>query len=689
MRRIHSAVLIALACASPLAAQQLPDTVALDSLTVTVLRGTVDPRLSPYALTVLGGPELARGRTPTFFEDALEAIPGVQLQNRFNFAQGERLAVRGYGGRAQFGVRGVKVLIDGVPATLPDGQTNMDVIDLASVGRVEILRGAGSALYGNAAGGVLSFTSRAPALEAVRPEARAAVGSHGLRTADASVSGTVGRAGYLVSAGRMDWTGFRPLPRDPPVDSTYGRADRTVVNARLVVPVGTGALRLTALGMDQFGENPGALTPAIFGTGTNPAVANNVRQRTGEGSSQGQLGASWTGRVRSLDAETSGWVLHRSTEGPIPATILDLSRNGFGARVLVRRGGAGARWSWDLGGSVERQRDDRRNFVNDLGNRGVLTLSQVETVTALGLFAQARVRAAEGLHALAALRGDLFRFRADDRYTTVTDPDDSGTRTMRGVSPSAGLLWEALPERVALFANVATSLETPTTTELVNRPEGAGGFNPVLEPTRGVGGEIGVRGAPAAWLRYEVAAYRVHLRDELVPFEVPQTPGRTFYRNAGSSRHTGVEAMVDLRPVPFARLRVSHSRLRARFRDYAVGANDLSGNRIPGLAPSRWEAVFGLDGGPAYLELSAERVDSIPVNDANTTLTPSHTVLDLRGGLDLQIAGLALAPFAAVSNLTDERYVSSVVVNAFGNRYFEPGPGRWYQVGLRAGWARR
>src|SRR5688572_21738780 len=379
MRRLHALLLLA-ACASPLAAQQLADTVALDSLTVTVLRGTVDPRLAPFALTVVSGAELDRGRSPTFFEDALEAIPGVQLQNRFNFAQGERLAVRGYGGRAQFGVRGVKVLIDGIPATLPDGQTNLDVIDLASVGRVEILRGAGSALYGNAAGGVLSFSSRAPALQTARPEIRVVAGSHGLRTADASVSGTVGRTGYLVSGGRMDWTGFRTLPRDPPTDSTYGAADRTVLNARVIVPMGAGTLRITALGMDQSGENPGALTPALFATGTSVAVANNVTRRTGEGSTQGQLGASWSGPAGALDAEGSGWILRRDTEGPIPTSVLDLSRNGFGLRGLVRGSSSdGARWSWDLGGSVERQRDDRKNFANNLGERGALTLSQVET----------------------------------------------------------------------------------------------------------------------------------------------------------------------------------------------------------------------------------------------------------------------------------------------------------------------
>jgi iron complex outermembrane recepter protein len=510
-----------------------------------------------------------------------------------------------------------------------------------------------------------------------------------MRPPCAAVSGTVGRTGYLVSAGRMDWDHFRVLIED--TTRTYGAADRKVVNARLIVPVGSGTLRLTGLAMDQFGENPGALPRDSILRDRRWAWPANVRARTGEGSSQQQLGASWIGRVgSSLDAEGTGWILHRSTEGPIPATILDLSRNGFGARGLVRA--TRERWSWDLGGSVERQRDDRKNFVNNQGVSGALTLDQLETVLATGVFAQARVQPVERLHLSAALRWDRFKFRADDRFvrtTAPTDPDDSGTRTMSGLNPSAGVLFEAVPERLSLFANVATSLETPTTTELVNRPTGAGGFNPELEPTRGVSGEVGFRGALGARLRYEADVYYVRLRDELVPFEL--AAGRTFYRNAGSSRHKGFEAMVEARPIDGVRMRLSHSRLSARFREYVVGNPpvDRSGNRIPGLAPSRWEGVLGLERGPAFIELSGERMDSISANDANTFATPRHTLLELRGGFEVDVAGLELAPFAGVNNLTDEQYVTSLVVNAFGGRFFEPGPRRWYHVGMRAAWSRR
>lgn len=686
-RRLPFPLLLLAATAAPLArplpaaAQQPRDTVALDSLTVTVLRGTVDPRVSPYAVTVLDARELGRGRAPAFFEDALEAIPGVQVQNRFNFAQGERIAVRGYGARAQFGVRGVKLIVDGIPATLPDGQSNLDVVDLPSLGRVEVLRGAGSALYGNAAGGVLAFSSMAPPPERFAPDLRLSGGSHGLRTGDARVAGTVGRAGYLVSASRLEWDGFRTLAADS--TKTYGAADRKALNARLILPAGPGTLRATAVAMDQFGESPGSLPQGLFDAGSSQAWPNDVRQHSSKDSSQQQLGLDWTGPLAGVDADVSAWGLHRDTDNPIATSIVDLRRNGGGARAVLR--GSRPAWSWDAGGSLELQSDARKNYANAQGQRGGLSLDQHESVLAGGLFAQGRARPFERAELLAALRWDRFRFHADDHFRT-NDPDDSGTRVMSALDPSAAFSWAAREEAV-LFGSVSTSLETPTTTELVNRPSGAGGFNPDLEPSRGVSVEAGVRGGRGARVRWELVGFRSWLRHELVPFEVPQAAGRTFYRNAGSSRHTGLEASLDVQPIDALRLRVSHTRTNARFRAYVVRGVDLSGKRVPGVGPARWEGVLTLQGGPAFVELSGERMAPLPADDANTAWTPEHTLFDLRAGLDrLGIGGLRVSPFAAVTNLTDRRYASSVVVNATGSRFFEPGPRRSVQVGLSTGW---
>ena len=275
--------------------------------------------------------------------------------------------------------------------------------------------------------------------------------------------------------------------------------------------------------------------------------------------------------------------------------------------------GERARWSWDLGASLERQRDDRRNFENLEGERGPLELDQLETVTGLGVFAHVRARVAAGLQLMVALRWDRFTFEAEDRFT-AGDPDDSGTRVRDAFDPSAGLVLDRGPW-AALFANVATSLQTPTTTELVNRPSGAGGFNPDLEPARGVSVEAGVRGELGSRLRYELVGFRTWLEDELVAFDLPGID-RAFHRNAGSSRHQGVELRLDARPWDGVRVRLSHSRTVAEFGEYEVDGMDFAGRRVPGLAPERVEGVLGLERGPVFLELSGEWLDEIPVDDA-------------------------------------------------------------------------
>ncbi len=597
--------------------------------------------------------------------------------------------MRGFGGRAQFGVRGVKLIVDGIPATLPDGQSNLDVIDLPSLGRVEVLRGAGSALWGNASGGVLSFSTLAPPATPIAPELRVTGGSHGLRTADARVAGTLGRAGYLVSGSGLEWDGFRTLSTDS--THTYGAAHRKALNARVIVPAGAGTLRVTGLAMDQFGESPGSLPQDLFAAGSSEAWPNDVRQHSSKENSQEQLGADWSGPVGGLDGDATAWALHRHTDNPIATSIIELARNGGGARAVVRGGRGG--WSWDAGGSLEAQLDSRQNYANNQGQRGALTLDQDESVLAGGLFAQARLRPFDRAELLGAVRWDRFRFHAQDRFITAADPDDSGTRLMGALDPSAAFSWEALastatePWSAVLFGSVSTSLDTPTTTELANRPSGSGGFNPELEPTRGVSIEGGVRGGRGPRVRWELVGFAGWLRNELVPFEVPQAPGRTFYRNAGSSRHSGLEAALDVQPVDGVRLRVAHSRTDARFRDYVVRGADLSGNRVPGISPVRWEGVLTLSRGPAFVELSGERMDPVPADDANSAATPRHDVFDLRAGLDeLRVGGLRVSPFAALTNLTDRRYASSVVVNATGSRFFEPGPPRSVQLGLATGW---
>jgi len=695
--RLAAALILCVVTPTPAAALlQEPDArppapdsaIVIEPVMVRVLRSAIGAE-SPVSVSVVAGRELTRGAAGAFLEEALRAVPGVQIQNRFNFAVGERVAVRGFGPRAQFGVRGVRILVDGIPATLPDGQATIDHLDLAALGRVEVLRGPSSALYGNAAGGVIHFRTLDPALAASSVSLGTTSGSHGLLTLNGALSGRSGDVGYRVGFSQLGYDGYR---RDPVADdgSTYGQAARTVVNGTLSVPLGGGVLRFVANGLDLDADNPGSLSTTLQDQDYRQAYQSNVTGRLGKTIRQGQLGAAWSRSAGDGETELAVWGVRRELENPIPGTVIGVDRNTGGIRALAKRGRATGFGSLGLGAGFELElmQDDRHNWENVGGEPGALTLSQLERVRGAGLFLQARADIEERVSLVGGLRYDRIRFSADDRFVEPGDPDDSGVRTMDAISPSAGFVVEATPD-VELFGSVARSFETPTTTELVNRPTGAGGFNPDLEPQRGLTVEGGLRGRVGDAMAFEATLFRTDLEDDLVPFEVPTDPGRQYFRNAGESRHTGWEVSLDGRPTAGARARIAYTHVNARFRSFVTETDDHSGNRVPGLAPDRLDVLAILTRGPAFLEARALYQGEVPVDDAGQFSSPDFFVADARAGLERVAVGDVLAsPYVAVANLFDRRYNSSVTVNAFGGRYFEPGPGRSYRIGLEVTWQR-
>jgi iron complex outermembrane receptor protein len=694
--RTHLLITLSLleaAFAPGVAQEATPDSVPLpvEALTVTVLRTPIPPALAPYAVAELDATTLRRGKTGAFLKEALSGLPGVQVQNRFNYAAGERLAIRGFGPRAQFGVRGVKVLVDGIPATMPDGQTTLDHVDLASVGHAEVLRGPGSALYGNAAGGVLTLRTALPDAGPVRPQGRIVMGSDGLVHASTGVGGWLGGTALRLSATGLRYDGFRADPEDP--SRTYGAADRELLNAQSSTEMGGGTFRLTLNAFALDAENPGSLARASLDDDTRPAWGDNVRQKTRDEIRQVQLGAAWTGDIAGGRGEAAAWALGRSLLGWIPPAVIDLDRRAGGVRLLWGSedgSGDGAQRSlfWGTGLEIELQRDDRRNFGNDEGVAGPRTLDQLERIVATGVFLRAGAHPARRLRVSGAVRYDRFRFEVEDRFVGGDGgADDSGSRTLDAVSPTLGLVFEAHPS-ATVWANVATALETPTTTELVNRPDGGGGFNPDLEAQTSRSVEVGARGRLAGRLSWEVVGFHTEVENALVP-RVSEN-GRTFFRNAGASDHDGVEATVDVDLGSGIDLRAAYSRTDARFETYVVRGVEFGGNAVPGLAPNRLQTTLS-QGGPAWFwAVEAEWNDEVPVNDANSATSDAYWLVELRAGLVARSLGpLELSPFAGVANLLDERYTAALTVNAFGGRFYEPGPGRTAYVGLSARPSRR
>ncbi|HYJ79400.1 MAG TPA: TonB-dependent receptor [Longimicrobiaceae bacterium] len=671
---------LGLAGASSLSAQgsDTARAVPIDTLAVRVLRLPVAPLRAPFAVSVTGGDAERRARPGLALDQALAAIPGVQVDNRFNYAVGERISVRGFGARAQFGVRGVRVLLDGLPATLPDGQTTLNHVDVGSLARVEVVRGPVAALYGNAAGGAIRLsTPPPPPAGGPAGEYRATAGANGLLRLGAAAGGATGGVGYRASVTRLEYGGFRALQS---ARSTLGGVTLALHRRR-------DDVRLSFTGVRYDARNPGGLTAELLAADRTQAAPPNLADRTGEEGSQGQLGATWERRTAGGSLEAAAWVLARSIDNPIPRRLIDLRRRAGGARAALSGAPAGAALRWSAGAELEVQRDDRRNYALEQGARGALTLDQLERVAAASAFAQGSASLGR-LEVLAAVRYDRFRFSARDRLVATDNPDDSGGRGMGAWSPSAGVSWSAAPG-LAFYANASTAFETPTTTELANRPTGAGGFNPELEPQRTTSYEAGARGRRgAAWA--ELAVYRARVRNALIPFEVAGSPGRQFFRNAGRAVHRGVEAAAGARPLPGATLRVAYAWTDARFGRYLVNdSTDLAGNRVPGIAPHRAEATlyWASPRGP-FAGVDARHLAAVPVADgdaAGSFASPAYTLVDVRAGWDgVRLGRVRVSPHLGLANLFDVRYNASVVVNAFGRRYYEPGPGRAAYLGMEA-----
>lgn len=669
--RLLGAFLLVLPAALP--AQDTVRIVPLDTVTVQVL-GTPGPVLrAPFPVTVVREAEIRRARPGLALVDALTAVPGVQVDNRFNYALGERISVRGLGARAQFGVRGVRVLVDGVPATLPDGQTTLNHVDPAALGRVEVIRGPASALYGNASGGVIRLTTAPPPPAPLASEHRVLAGSNGLLRVETSAGGRTGAAAYRAYVSRLSYDGFRE----------HASARNLNAGGMLQLARGADEVRLSFTAVRYDALNPGSLSDSLLRVDRGAAFARNVQQRTGEEGRQGQAGVWWRRQAGPGALEVSAYGLARSIDNPIPTSVIDLDRRVGGVRASFSADAGPLRWL--AGGEMEGQRDDRLNFANDAGQRGTRTLDQRERVASASAFAQGT--AALGVvEILGAVRYDRFRFSVDDRLVSAENPDDSGARTMARVSPALGISLAAT-ERLAFYANVATAFETPTTTELANRPTGAGGFNPELDPQRTVSAEVGAKARLAPWAWLEGAAYRARIADALIPFEVAGAPGRVFYRNAGEAKHRGVEGSLVLTPGPGLTARAAYTWTEARFGRYVVNGVDREGNPVPGVAPHRLDVslLASPERGP-FAGLDVRHVGSTPVADDDAEgrfRSPAYTLVDVRGGWEgARVGRVAFSPFAGVMNLLDRPYNTSATVNAFGRRYYEPGPGRTVYAGL-------
>ncbi len=654
----------------------------LSPITVT---GTRVPRPDfdvPAAIGVVTQDEIVHGSPADRLSQSLARVPGVVASNRGSYATGLQISIRGFGARAAFGVRGIRLLVDGIPASTPAGQGQLDTFDLDIAKRIEVLRGPFSALYGNAAGGVIQiFTRDGPR----RPTARASLlfGSYGTRIQRLEGGGSAGRFNYIVDVRHFYARGYRE----------HGTAERSNLRAKFRYTFSDdSSLTLLLNGENQpFAEDPSGLTRAQVREDPRQAVPQVTEFGAGKSLRARQAGLVYERRLHDNNRLrlTGYFGTRRMTQflpfaGASPGgggTVIDLDNNTAGgdARWIHTFSLADAPLDLITGLQYQRLHERRKGFVNAEGSKGALRRNEDDISSESGIYLETHWKLLNWRFST-GLRHSRVKFESDDYYVAPDNPDDSGARSFSSTDPVLGALYK-VNRHLNIYANYGRGFETPTLVELAYRPDGDAGFNDNLQPSKSRNYETGLK---MHWskAKLKLAWFRITSDNEIVV--ATSENGRTSYRNAGSTRRHGLEWSFADRFASGLGLYLSWSYLHARFH-----GGSLDDKRLPGVPRQTFYGKLNWRYKPLgfFTSLSVQWRGRVYVNDENTDFAGSYAVANYQFGFRQHPGGWQLKEFVCINNLFNRSHIGAVVVNAGNGRYFEPAPDRNVLVGLTASYA--
>ena len=690
----HAALIAGALCASVEAlGQESPAPVRLPEVTVTATRVEEDSFDLPVAIDRVDRREIREDRPQVNLSEPLNRVPGVVVQNRQNYAQDLQVSSRGFGARATFGVRGVRLIADGIPATMPDGQGQTATFDLGSADRIEVLRGPFSTLYGNASGGVIQvFTADGPPEPTITGGAY--LGSYDTYKLGAMFGGTSGPNNYLANLSRFQTDGYR--------EHSWARRDH--LNAKWKYDAGTrGQLTVVANALDQpETQDPLGLTAAQAAQDPRQAGTNAIAFNTRKSVSQNQVGATYDlafGRNDRIEARAYVGDRQVTQFLAIPLFAQNSPTSSGGVVDLDRSyGGAGVRWTrrtelegapltGSIGLDYDRMDERRTGNINNFGVAGPLKRSEDNVVDRTDPYAQVEWRVTPRINVLAGVRHSRVSFDSTDYFIAPGNPDDSGSVTFTATTGALGVTYGVAPA-VNLYANFGTRFETPTFAELAYRPGGASGLNFALQPAKSRQWEAGLKSQIAGAMRLNLALFRIDVTDEIVVES--SSGGRTVFQNATETRREGFELAWNGRFASGFEAALAYTWLDARFEEPFTGGTPPrvvpAGNKIPGVPPERFygELIWRHARSGFHAGVEALHNGKVYVNDANSEFAGAYTVWNLRAGFEQKSRAWRLTQFVRVDNVADREYIGSVIVNEANRRYYEPAPGRNWLAGLTA-----
>ena len=670
------------------------------TMVVTAAPTTVSELDTPAAVSVVNGDEMRQAAPRVNLSESLGAVPGLQVQNRQNYAQDLQLSIRGFGSRSTYGVRGLRIYVDGIPATMPDGQGQTSNIDIGSVDTLEVLRGPFSALYGNSSGGVINVTSQTgtqpPTVEASSYYGSFGTWHYGMKATGAVGDGShAGDVDYTVSTNRFTTHGYRD----------HSGARKNLANARLGVRINdVSKLTLLLNSVDIKANDAGGLTadewrdnPRQSPRGDQYNTRKNTRQTQAGLRYERQLSAQDDLSVMMYAGERETTQFQSIPRAPQlkpshAGGVIDLTRHYQGIDTrLTHRGELLVPVTLTAGLDYENMSERRKGYENfvmvngapQYGEQGALRRNERNLMWNVDPYLQTQWQLTDKLSLDAGVRYSSVWFDSNDYYITPGNGDDSGDASYHKWLP-AGSLKYALTDAWNVYISAGRGFETPTINELSYRSDNQSGLNFGLKPSTNDTVEIGSKTRIGNGL-LTAALFQTDTDNEIVVDS--SSGGRTSYKNAGKTRRQGMELGLDQQFGESWRLKAAWTWLDATYRTNVCGDASCNGNRIPGIARNMGYASFGYQPEQGWYAGSDIRyMSDIMANDENTAKAPSWTVVGLTTGYKWSYGRMDMDLFGRVDNLFDREYVGSVIVNESNGRYYEPAPGRNYGIGLNLAW---
>ena len=637
--------------------------VDLENVVVKSTRINTTQKQAPLSVTLKSFIDDKNFSSQSSFSDFIKNTPGVFTTSSNNFSQDMRISIRGFGARSAFGIRGIKLIVDGIPETTPDGQSQLDNLPLGLISNIEILRGPNANLYGNSSGGVISInTLTNPNDKFYRTSG--IFGAYQYQSIQRTRVLDWKNSNLIIHYDKRRSNGYRD-------QSNY---KTSILNLKYINQLDQSNKIVWQINYTDspYAYDPGGLKLSEVEDNRRQARKNNIDYDTYEKVKHLKTGISWNYKKNDNSFFDSYFFYQqRDFYSKLPFNfggIISIDRNyyGLGTKFTRNKNLENRNNTFVMGVDHLSQSDDRKRFKNNFGLKGDRTLSQMENFDTTGIYLVSQTNFNSGLLLRYGIRYDINSIGIDSNNKVNLDK----------INPSLGISY-SINSSDNIFFSFGTSFETPTLNELSNNPDGSG-FNKDLKSNNAVNYEIGWRKSLSN-IAFEAVAYITNSDNEILPYEIELFPGKNFYRNVGSTLRQGIEISSSV-SFQGGLFNLNYTLSKNRFKDFILDGDDLSENLIPGI-PSQMldlEVLFKLSK-KRMLILTNRLIGERYADNLNETLVSSYNIFNVKYSKEI----FKKSQFSlGVNNLFNEEFYDNIRINAFGKRYYEPAPKRNFYFGI-------